>query len=70
MRTAGNRCIDLAETRLDLRAVRFGDWPNNGFVPADCLPASAYLLVSDVSIASARSDGLRDEPNGNIEQAL
>ena len=26
VRNGSNRCIDFAETRLDLRAVAFGDW--------------------------------------------
>jgi hypothetical protein len=70
MLNGGNRCIDFADLRQNFCAIRFRDWHNNGLVPVTGYGLSSLLqpisLSSDVSIASARNDGVRDRAQTEI----
>lgn len=69
MRNGGNRCIDLTDLRQNFCAIRFRDWHNNGLVPVTGYRLPGLLQPtssSDVSIASARNDGVRNRAQTNI----
>jgi hypothetical protein len=72
VRNGSNRCIDLAETRLDLRAVDFGESFVNGIIIVIGnglvgLRESFLFGRLDVSASEYRTSTYRDRTQRNLE---